>query len=451
MLMKKIIVILSFFAPLLGYAQIITPLAGGGTTYTEGAPATSVSVGATCGGAFDKYGNYYFCATTGANKVRKISPSGIITTVAGFSTGGGYSGDNGPATLANLSVPYGPVLDSIGNVYIADVNNHRIRKVDVSSGIISTIAGNGTAGFGGDGGPATNAVLYAPQDVCFDRFGNLYISDLNNGRIRKIGPDGIITTIAGNGTGTSTGDGGPATAATTSPWGICTDDTGNLYIAQYGVGICRIRKINTAGIITTVAGDGSGTYSGDGGPATAAGITPVDMYFKSGELFIVDQYNNRIRKVDAMGIIHTIAGNGSTTFAGDGGPATAAQIWHPAGVTVDTCGNVYICDNSNRRVRRIVVDTPCYLPMPSLAVRSVAHTSSIVRVYPNPASDELHIEGAGSEAAITICNQVGQVVYSMQKAAPNTTLPLRHLPPGMYMVRVTDSGGNATVHKISKQ
>jgi sugar lactone lactonase YvrE len=449
--MKKLLLPLLLLVSHLSNAQIITPYAGGGTIYTEGAPATSVFVGATGGGAFDKYGNYYFCASTGAQKVRKISPTGIITTVAGNSTGGSYSGDNGPATLANLNTPNGIVLDTLGNVFIADVNNHRIRKVDVSTGIITTIAGNGTTGFSGDGGPATNAVFYGPQDVCFDSHGNLYIADLVNGRIRKVGTDGIITTVVGTGPGTSTGDGGPATAATTSPWGVCTDENDNLYIAEVGSGLCKVRMVNTAGIITTVAGNGTGTWSGDGGPATNAGVNPVDMYHRNGELYIVDQGNNRIRKVDAMGIIHTIAGNGSTTFAGDGGPATAAQISHPAGVAVDTCGNVYICDNSNRRVRRIVVDTPCYLPLPSLAVSSVAHTGSVVRVYPNPASDVLYIEGAGSEAAITICNQVGQVVYSVQKAAPNTTLPLRNLPPGMYMVRVTDSGGNATVHKISKQ
>ncbi len=449
--MKKLLLPLLLLLSHLCVAQIITTYAGGGTSSADGIPATTAFIGPTGSGAFDKYGSYYFCATTGVNRVRKIDPDGIVTTVAGNVVGGGFSGDNGPATLANLNLPSGVALDSIGNVYIADVNNHRIRKVTVSTGIITTIAGNGTAGFGGDGTPATNAVFYAPQDVCFDKIGNLYIADLNNGRIRKIGTDGIITTIAGNGTSSSTGDGGPATAATTSPWGICTDDTGNVYIAQPGIGICRVRKINTAGIISTVAGDGTGTYSGDGGPAIAAGVAPTDMFFRNGELFIVDQYNNRIRKVDAMGIIHTIAGDGIPAFSGDGGPASSAQLSRPAGVAVDTCGNVYICDNTNRRIRRIVTDTPCYINIPSLAVSTVAHTGGVVRVYPNPASDELHIEGVGSEAAITICNQVGQVVYSVQKAAPNTTLPIRNLPPGMYMVRVTDSGGNATVHKVSKE
>ena len=279
-------------------------------------------------------------------------PLGTINTFAG--TGNrGYSGDGGLATLAQLGTPAGVAADALGNVYIVDADNHVVRKVD-SNGIITTVAGTGGKNFSGDGGPATAALLNAPNDVAVDGYGNLYIADLGNHRIRKVNQSGLITTIAGNGSDQFSGDGGPAIAAGLNfPHGIAVDTAGNLYIASpYNA---RVRKVDTNGIITTVAGTGNDGYAGDGGPAIAAQLRhPVDVDVASnGNLYIADAENHRIRKVDPSGMITTIAGTGNSGYAGDGGPALNAQINLPHGITVDSSNNVYIGDRLNHRVRKI--------------------------------------------------------------------------------------------------
>ena len=279
-------------------------------------------------------------------------PVGTITTIAG--TGNrGSTGDGGPATLAQLGSPFGMAVDTLGNIYIADHDNRVIRKVD-PNGIITTVAGTGGAGFAGDGGPATAALLDAPNDVAVDVYGNLYIADLQNRRIRKVNLSGIITTIAGNGSNQSSGDGGPATAAGLNfPHGISVDPAGNLYIASpYDA---RIRKVDTNGIISTVAGTGNSGYAGDGGPAVAAQLRhPVDVDVTSnGTIYIADAENHRIRKVDTNGIITTIAGTGNNGYTGDNGPALNAQLNLPHGVTVDSSNNIYVGDRLNNRVRKI--------------------------------------------------------------------------------------------------
>jgi len=282
-----------------------------------------------------------------------VYAQGIITTIAGNGEGG-FSGDGGLAISARIDNPYGITVDSKGNLYIADYSNHCIRKVD-TAGIISTVAGNGVAGFDGDGGPATAAQLNWPYNVAIDNIGNLYIADSFNDRIRKVNIAGVISTIAGGEQGFS-GDGGPATDAQfDSPHGVAVDSNGNLYIADNRNS--RIRKIDTAGIISTIAGNGVKGFSGDGGPATAAQLYfPYDVAVdNSGNLFIADTTNNCIRKVDTAGIISTIAGNGDGDwgFSGDGGPATAAQLDSPCGIAIDSNGNLYIADTSNNRIRKV--------------------------------------------------------------------------------------------------
>ena len=276
---------------------------------------------------------------------------GIITTVAGNGTQG-FSGDGGPATEAELYAPVYTALDREGNLYISDVGNGRLRKVD-RNGIIITVAGNGTRGFGGDGGPATSAGI-TPWGIAVDAAGNLYFADMSNNRIRKVDRNGIITTIAGNGSGISSGDNGPATSAGMyHPEGIALDAAGNLYIVEYDN--LRIRKVDLNGIITTVAGNGNRGFSGDGGPATAATLdAPTDVVADTaGNLYIADYWNTRIRKVDLNGIITTVAGNGNLGFSGDGGPATKAELKYPEGVAVDAAGNIYISESDNLRVRRV--------------------------------------------------------------------------------------------------
>ena len=330
----------------------ITTVAGTGTAgYTNGSgSATGARLNYPNGLVVDAAGTIYF-SDVNNHRVRKVTSTGAIGDVAGNGVRG-FSGDSGPATSAMLNTPYGVWADSSGNVYIADSNNYRIRKV-TSSGVISTIAGNGQFRFAGDGGPATNSQLYAPYGVVSDAAGNFYIADSANNRIRKVTPGGTITTIAGTGAPGYSGDGGPATAAMLySPYGVALDTAGNIYIADTNNN--RIRKVDSTGTITTVAGTGSSTHSGDGGPATAAGINmgagvAVDA---TGNLYIAD-WNNRIRKVTPAGIISTVAGSGTSGYAGDGGPATLAQFRTPYGITVDSAGNIYIADQNNYRIRKV--------------------------------------------------------------------------------------------------
>jgi sugar lactone lactonase YvrE len=279
-------------------------------------------------------------------------PNNIITTVAG-KTSLGYSGDGGPATNASLNSPAGVALDAWGNLYIADTSNNRVRKVD-PNGIITTVAGKTGPGYAGDGGSATNASLFDPYDVALDTAGNLYIDDYVNGRVRRVDTNGVITTVAGNGNYGYSGDGGSATNATlASPLTLGFDAAGDLYIADRGNN--RIRKVDTNGIMTTVAGKTGATYSGDGGAATNASLyDPYDVASDTdGILFIADTFNNRVRKVDSDGIITTVAGKSGGGYSGDGGAATNANLNHPQGVTLDAVGALYVADYNNNRVRKV--------------------------------------------------------------------------------------------------
>jgi uncharacterized protein (TIGR03437 family) len=310
----------------------------------DGGSATNASLNGPTGIAVDSAGNLYI-ADTSNNRIRKVS-GGIITTVAGGGTG---LGDGGPATHASLLQPEGVAVDAAGTLYIADLLDERIRKV--SSGTITTVAGNGVQGFGGDGGPATAASLYYPQCVVVDPAGNLYISDVGNHRIRKVS-GGTITTFAGNGMLGSTGDGGPATSAEISfPDGLALDSAGNLYLSDTNFN--RIREVS-AGKITTVAGNGTLGFSGDGGSAPGAMLNqPYGVAVDSaGNLYIADQFNGRVREVSG-GAIQTIAGSGNYGFSGDGGPATSAALDSPAAVAVDQAGNIYIADQLTNRVRKV--------------------------------------------------------------------------------------------------
>ena len=310
---------------------LVTPYVGlttGGFS-GDGGPAINAETSCSYGLAIDHNGNLYL-ADYFNNRIRKIDRSGIINTVVGSGPSAGdpgdFSGDGGPAASARLNRPTHSAIDAEGNLYIADGGNYRIRKVD-KAGIISTVAGSGVSGFSGDGGPATAAQLDAqatlvsgPGGIALDAEGNLYIADMLNYRIRKVDKQGIISTVAGSGeTGLSgeaglSGDGGPATSAKLGhPTAVAVDAAGNLYVAIapfQGTHDNRIRRIDRAGIITTVVGTGLSGFSGDGGPATAANISnPSSMTFdRSGNLYFADAGNARVRKVDTKGIITTVAG-----------------------------------------------------------------------------------------------------------------------------------------------
>lgn len=275
----------------------------------------------------------------------------IINTIAGNGVAG-FAGDGGPATAASLNFPGGIAVGNAGDLYIADGSNYRIRKVDLKTGVVTTVAGNGLSTSAGDGGPATAASLAFPVDVFVDQTGNLYIADDGfPARIRKVDTSGTITTVAGGGN-TSPADGVQATAADlTFARSVLVDPSGNIYFSESA----DIWKVNTSGILSRVVGTGISGFSGDGGAATAAQVNfPNGLAMDdAGNLYFADENNNRIRKVDTGGTITTVAGNGTFGFSGDGGDATAAQLGAPFDVAVDGAGNLYIADASNARIRRV--------------------------------------------------------------------------------------------------
>jgi len=356
---------------------IITTVAGNGTNSIsgDGGAATNAALNYPAGVAMDSQGNL-FIADYANNRVRKVNNNGIITTVAGSALAGNgngsFSGDGGPATSAALNGPYAVAVDAWGNLFIEDQGDDRVRKVN-TNGIITTVAGNGTHSFSGDSGFATNAALANPAGVAVDVAGNLYIADFENLRIRKVFTNGIITTVAGNGNRSFSGDGGAAiNAGLDSPYGLTVDAAGNLFIADTANE--RIRKVDTNGIITSVAGTGEGTFHGDGGAATNSALNqPTAVAVDAGgNLFIADLGNNRIRRVDTNGIITTVAGNGNRSFSGDGGFATNGAVNTPLGIMVDTGGNLVFADTGNERIRK--VSAPSYLS--SLILNNVSNINA---------------------------------------------------------------------------
>lgn len=336
--------------PLRGESQNIETVAGGGPVDL---PILSAGLGGPVSVTFDRSGNLYVAENHYVGRVYKISPLGRMTNVAGLGAPG-YSGDGGPAIHASLYGPSDVAVDAAGNLFISDSGNRVVRRVDASTGIITTVAGNGLNGFGGDGGPATSAWLASASGIALDGAGNLYVADTLNFRVRRVDAfTGIITTVAGNGSEWESGDGGQATDAAVVPTDVALDADGNLFVG----GDSSIRRVDaTTGIITTIAGNGTPGFSGDGGPATSARFT--SSFFitidADGNLFISDYNDRRVRRVDSeTGIITTVAGNGIAGYGGDGGPATNAALAGPSGIALDAAGNLYLADTHNRRVRRV--------------------------------------------------------------------------------------------------
>jgi len=323
--------------------------------------------------------------------------------------------------------------------------------VNVATGIITTIAGTGygaptSGGYSGDGGQATSAEFFYPGGLHFDKYGNLYVADFRNNRVRKIDPYGMITTVAGNGVAGSSGDGGSATAAKCIPnRNMCTDALGNLYFIDWGN--YTVRKISTSGIISTVAGDSTGIqiYAGDGVPALGAPIGPngiaLDEY---GQLIIADN-NNRIRSVDNSGIIHTIVGNGVAGASGDGGPADSAELYTPNGIAYDHCGNLYIAQVDQPRIRKVAFNPLC---IPSKVPEIVTNE---VTIYPNPAETELNINNVKVRTEYVLLNITGIIEQSGTLKEGTNNISVASLPSGIHLLELVDEQGNKTIKKIIKQ
>jgi sugar lactone lactonase YvrE len=363
-LSARIIVIACFAMPALAQ-NLITVAGNGQNSYGgNGGPASTAAFNGPTGIFFDPPSSYLYVCDANNNVVRTINTAAIVTNYAGngFGAGtgtGGYTGDGNPATSAELFIPQGIVRDTFGNTYVADAGNHVVRKIN-ASGVITTFAGTGTAGSGGDGSPATGATLNFPVGVAIDTSGNVYISDFNANVVRKVNTSGIISTIAGTGTAGYNFDGVAATTAQlNAPTHIVVDAHGTLYICDDQNH--RIRKVNlTTGIINTMVGTGTPGNSGDHGPASTAQINlPRGIAIDhSGNLYFTDVAENVIRKVSIMtDTITALAGTaGVAGYSGDGGPATAATLNQPDGITADATGDVFFCDRLSKVVRRILSD-----------------------------------------------------------------------------------------------
>ena len=354
---------------------VIHTFAGDGyvSSVGDGHAATSAILHQPAGVAIDSAGNL-FIADPGTERVRQVLPGGNITTFAGTGTAG-LGSEGASASASPLNSPMGVAVDPSGNVTIADTYNHRICQVSADRRV-RTVAGTGSSGSGADGAPPLATALRGPRAVCLDRAANLYIVDTSNHRVLRLPPGGVVQTVAGNGSPGAAGDGGPAPLAQLNqPSGCALDSYGNLYIADTVNN--RVRKVGPSGVISTVAGGQSGI--GDEGPAVAAGLNaPAAVAVDdSGDIYISDSGNHRIRQVTPDGVIHTIAGTGLPGFSGDNGPALSALIDTPGGLFLDGAGALYFADSHNNRIRRLVPDAvvppdPIVLPPPLAAVNALS-------------------------------------------------------------------------------
>jgi len=416
-------------------AQNITTKVGVGTAGYSGDGSSAVAAQVQPSGVCLDAANNIYIAEYNNNIIRKVSAStGVISTIAGTGTAG-YSGDGGLATSALMNNPASLAVDLAGNVYFSDVQNHVVRKITVTTGIITTIAGTGTAGSTGDGGLATSALLFTPRGVYVDAANMIYIADQTSNVIRKINAStGIISTVAGTGTAGYSGDGGLATAAQLSePFGIFVDASSNIYIADKGNN--AIRKVTAStGIISTIAGTGVLGATGDGGLATAALLNvPLSVSLDgNNNLYIGEVGNGIVRKITAStGIITRFAGNGTTGFSGDGALATNAQLYLPMSVAADAAGNVYIADNGNNRIRKVTVSTT--------SLTNTGILDSKINIYPNPSNGKFIIHTEKNNLELTMYTITGKKVFETQLSQLGSNeINVSDYPKGIYVVKINN-------------
>jgi sugar lactone lactonase YvrE len=433
------------------YAQVILTIAGNGNIgfSGEGGLATDAQVYSPSGVAADKWGNIYI-ADRGNNVVQKIDTNGILSRFAGNGSWGA-GGDAGPAIAASLYLAYsiGMAVDTAGYVYIACFE--KVRKVS-PSGNITSVAGTGITGNSGDGGPATAAEFKSITGLSFDKSGNLYIADEGNSNIRMVNTSGIITTIAGTTFGFS-GDGGPATnAQLKEPQGIAIDDAGNIYIADsYN---SRVRKINMAGIISTIAGGGVGSITFCLGCA-AEDLSlngPTGMAVdNSGNIYVSAISEDAVYKITPAGKAYNIAGTGIAGYFGDGGPATDAQLNAPKMICIDQNGNIIIADKDNRRYRKVWLDGTVHTPPAPTPLPLVPG----LLIAPNPVTQKnitCTVQSDTNEnAGLLVTDVLGRVVTTASCTTNTTNNISLPLPSGMYFISATTASGLKMSAKVVVQ
>lgn len=423
----------------IAFAQIITTVAGTGAIgYSgDGGPALTAKFHEPVDIAFDKQGNMY--VTDVLNYcIRKISTTGIITTFAGNGTNG-LTLYGSAATATSLMSPKSVCVDNAGNILITDV--YYIAKVD-TSGIISKIAGNPTAS-SFNNVPALNGRLTNVVGIALDNLGHLYIGDEANSRLKVVRTDGKMYHFGGTGSpGDPRGDNGPVLfARLTTPMSVKVDKDNNVYFVDSAT---TVRKVNPAGVVTTVAGNRIEGFSGDGGPATAASFHQVQNVIvdKHGNLYIADALNHRIRKVSTNGIVTTVVGNGTAGFSGDGGPATAASLNGPWGMALDSVGNLFIVDVLNQRIRKV---SGLYTDVPVIADKTAEPL-----IFPNPVQDELTIEvDKDSYHSLVMYDIIGKIVLQKVISQNNVKINMAGIPAGVYYLEFKNEAG-VVVKKVIK-
>jgi sugar lactone lactonase YvrE len=438
--MKKVrqcyLLFLWVFVSVLLRSQNVYTYAGTGTAgfSGDGGSALFAQIDTPVGIAIDGSGNIYFC-DFGNYRIRKITPSGLITTIAG---GGTSTVDGVPATTAKLGPLRSITLDGSGNIYFTELGPHRVRRIN-TSGILNTIAGGNNIGaFSGDGGPAISAQFNNPSGIAVDASGNIYVADYSNNRIRMINSVGTVTTIAGIGTNGFSGDGGPAISAQlSSPIGIVLGTSGNIIFTDYYN--YRVREINSSGIINTIAGTGTLGYSGDGGPATMANIGRPSGITRDvvGNIYFTDDWYSMIKKINTSAIINTLGGAAGIGYAGDGGPAALAKFHGTYGIVIDNVNNIYVTDGLNNRIREVCVSS-CALEI------GESNISNNINIYPNPTSSILNIfseQNKFANSQIEITNYLGQAVL---KTEFKNQIDVSTFPNGFYFLNIQSNEGVLT-------
>lgn len=429
------------------YGQIVKTVAGGGEGYAgDSSAATAAELHWPKDVKSDTLGNL-FVADANNNVIRKISTSGTITTVAGNgaqagSGSGSFGGDGGPASAAALYDPSGVFVDKRGNIYIADHLNNRIRKVGTND-TINTIAGTGTAGYTGDGGPASAATLNQPAKVTFDRWGNMYIADAGNNCVRQILPNDTIITVAGTGVAGYSGDGGAATAAQLNhPSDVAVDTLGYIYIADmYNH---AIRKVDFSGNITTIAGTGIRGFRDTVAATSALLYDPSGIALDdSGNIFISDLGNARIRKIDSAGLMTTVAGTGTSGYNGDYMAARNTWIQFPEGLTIARSGFLFFADQGNNRIRTFNANRL------AAGVSNINRPGAELTIYPNPSNGLFSVilsSTEGLSARMQLADMAGRIVAEEQIVA-NRPQEITVTAPGIYMLTI-DTGSERWVKKV---